>query len=89
MGKDSTYHILMYVLYVMYFSIPKEAVFDWDEIILNEISYQLVNYLKTSRFLMTAYLVLVVAYCNVFERLTSRGNFDAKKEPIQFWYPIL
>jgi len=38
---------------------------------------------------MTAYIVLVVAYCNVFEALPSRGNVEVEKHPIQFWYPVL
>jgi hypothetical protein len=38
---------------------------------------------------MTAYLVLVVSYCNVFEGFPLRGNLDVESEPVQFWYPVL
>jgi hypothetical protein len=45
--------------------------------------------MKTKRFFMTSYLVLVVAYCNVFEGLPSRGNVDVENDPAQLWYHVL
>jgi hypothetical protein len=68
-------------------------VFDWDEIISNEISYQLANYLKIQIFFMTAYLVLTMTYCNVFEGLPLRGNVGVmlmlKMNLFNYFYHVL
>jgi len=88
-GQESTSHIPRYVLYVLYLSFENEVIFDWDEIISNEIFYKLSNYLNIERFCMTSYLVLVVAYCNVFEGLPSMGNVDVENNSSHLWYPVL
>jgi hypothetical protein len=84
MGCEYTSHIPRYVLYVLYFYFQKEVIFEWTEMISNDISYQISNYTKIERFFMTSYLVLVVTYCNVFEGLPSRGNVDVENDPTQF-----
>jgi hypothetical protein len=57
------------------------VVFDWAEIISNEISYHLSNFMKTKRFFMTSYLVFSLVYCNVFEGLPPRGDIDIDNDP--------
>jgi hypothetical protein len=88
-GQDTTSYILRYVLYVLHFSVRMKVVFDWDEIISNEISYHLSNYMKTKRFFMTSYLLFYLGYCNVFEGLPPKGNVDIDNDLDKFWYPVL
>jgi hypothetical protein len=63
--------------------------FDWVELISDALCSQLANYLIVQSFYMAAYLVFVIAYCNVFDSLPIKANVDIHNEPVQFLHPVL
>jgi hypothetical protein len=88
-GKQLTSHIPRSTLYALYFSFQKDAMFDWAEVISNELCFQLSNYLRTERFFMATYLVFAIVYCNVFDSLPIKVSVNIHNEPVQFWHPVL
>jgi hypothetical protein len=62
---------------------------DWAELISDALCSQSANYLTVQSFYMEAYLVFVIAYCNVFDILPIKANVDIHNEPIQFLHPVL
>jgi hypothetical protein len=63
--------------------------FDWVELVSDALCSQLANYLTVQNFYMAAYLVFVIAYCNVFDSLFIKANVDIHNEPVQFLHPVL
>jgi hypothetical protein len=66
-GKESMTTVLRYVLYVFHLSIHESVLFDWDRIILSEVSFELVNFQKNKKFFMSSYLIFAIAYCHILE----------------------
>jgi hypothetical protein len=88
-GRESTSHIPRSALYALYFSFHKDAMFDWEEVISNELCFQLSNYFSTQIFFMAAYLVFTIVFCNFFDSLPVKETVNIHNEPVQFWHPVL
>lgn len=78
-----------YVLYFLYVTFNMDLIFDWDQVISNQISHQLPNYKEIGVFFMAAYLVYVVIYNFFVTELSVRKYLDVTVDPIQFCYPTL
>jgi hypothetical protein len=76
-GQESTTTISRMILYILYFIVKEQAIFDWGKLISIEISSQLSHYKRDKKFFMTSYLVFVIAYCCQFPKLTicKRVNY--------------
>jgi hypothetical protein len=87
--QESTTTIPRLALYILYFSIHEKAVFDWENIISNELSFQLSNFRKNKKFYMSSYLIFSITYCHVFKGLHLAKQVNCKIDPVQMWYPTL
>lgn len=56
----------------------KDSVFAWENVISNEISFQLANYFKTQMSFIMVYLVMAIIYYNVFNDLPPKRNMNPK-----------
>jgi hypothetical protein len=65
-----------YAMNVIYYTLHRDALLDWDELIYNEVAHQLENFIKTIRFFMSSYLVFSLVFCNCFERLEVRVEIN-------------
>jgi hypothetical protein len=88
-GQESTTIVPKLALYILYFSIHENAIFDWSRIISSELSFHLGNFHKSKRFYMSSYLIFVVTYCHVFKGLPLAKKVNCKFDPVQMWYPAL
>jgi hypothetical protein len=69
-GHETTASISEMILYILYFMVKEQAIFDWGKLISIEISSQLVQYKKDKKFFMSSYLVFAITHCCQFLRLT-------------------
>jgi hypothetical protein len=60
--------------------------FDWEEVISNELSFQLSNYFNNQRFFMATYLVFTIVFCNLFDGLPFKATINTHNEPIHLWH---
>jgi hypothetical protein len=73
-------------LYILYFTIHEEAIFDWGKIISSEISTQLSNFKSEKKFYMASYLIFSITYYHVFKGLSIGKRVNCKIDPITMWY---
>jgi len=84
-GQESTASISSMILYILYFSVKEQAIFDWGKLISIEISSQLSQYKKYKKFFMASYLVFAIAYCCQFRKLSIYKRVNCEIDPIAFW----
>jgi hypothetical protein len=77
--------ILWLALYILYFTIHEEVIFDWGKIISIEISSHLSKFKKENKFYMDSYLIFSITYCHIFKGLTIRKWVDWKIDPVTMW----
>jgi hypothetical protein len=61
-GQESTTTVSHMALYILYFTVNEQAIFDWGRIISYEISSQLSSYKRGKKFYMSSYLVFAIAH---------------------------
>lgn len=71
-------HVPKLVVFILHFSFRKDIVFAWENVISNEISFQLANYFKTHMSFIMVYLVMAIIYYNVFNDLPPKRNMNPK-----------
>lgn len=74
---------------MLYQTYKKYHVFEWDDIISNELAFQLTNLSKMKRFVIMAYLIIGLISSDNFSGLSCNPKFNVNQEPMQFRYPIL
>jgi hypothetical protein len=77
------------ILYILYFTVKKKAIFEWGKLISIEISSQLSQYKKDKKFFMASYLVFVIAHCCQFPKLSICKKVNCEFDPVTFWYHAL
>jgi hypothetical protein len=88
-GQESTTNISRMILYILYFTVKEQAIFDWGKLISIEISSQLLQYTRQKKFFMSSYLIFVVAHCCPFPRLSLCKKVNCEFDPVTFWYQTL
>jgi hypothetical protein len=78
-----------WLLYILYFTVNKQALFDWGRLISHEISSQLSSYKREKKFYMSSYLVFAIAHSCQFPQLSLSKKVNCKFHPITFWYQAL
>jgi hypothetical protein len=88
-GQESITIISCMILYILYFIVKEQVIFDWEKLISIEISSQLSHYKRDKKFFMASYFVFAIVYCCQFQKLTicKRVNFEI--DPVTFWYQAL
>jgi hypothetical protein len=88
-SQESATTIPRLALYILYFTIREEVIFDWGKMISTKISTQLLNFKKDKEFYMDSYLIIVITYCHVFKGLSIRKRVECKIDPVTMWYQAL
>jgi hypothetical protein len=88
-GQESTTTVPRLTLYILYFSIHENTMFDWERIISSELSFQLGNFRKNKKFYMSSYLIFTITYCHVFKGFPLAKQVNCKLDLVQMWYPTL
>jgi hypothetical protein len=88
-GQESTATISRMILYILYFTVKDQAIFDWGKLISIEISSQLSHYKRDKKLFMASYLVFVIVYCCQFPKLTICKRVNCEIDPVTFWYQSL
>jgi hypothetical protein len=88
-GQDSTTTIPRLALYILHFTVHENAIFDWEKIISNEVSAQLVNFKSEKKFYMASYLIFSITYCHIFKILSIGKRVNCKVDPVTMWYQAL
>jgi hypothetical protein len=88
-GQENTTNISHIILYILYFTVKEQAIFDWGKLISIEISSQLSQYKKDKKLFMASYLVFAIAYCCQFPKLSIYKKVNCEFDPITFCYQVL
>jgi hypothetical protein len=88
-GQENTANISHMILYILYFTVKEQAIFDWGKLISIEISSQLSQYKKDKKFFMASYLVFAIAHCCQFPKLFICKKVNCEFDPVTFWYQAL
>jgi hypothetical protein len=88
-GQESTATISRMILYILYFTVKEQDIFNWGNLISIEISSQLSHYKRDKKLFMASYLVFVIAYCCQFPNLTICRRVNCEVDPVTFWYQAL
>jgi hypothetical protein len=88
-GQESTAIFSCMILYILYFVVKEQAIFDWGKLISIEISSQLSQYKKDKKLFFASCLVFAIAYCCQFPKLSICKRVNYEFDPITFWYQAL
>jgi hypothetical protein len=86
---DSTTSSPRLALYILHFTVHENAIFDWEKIISNEVSAQLVNFKSEKKFYMGSYLIFAITYCHIFKILSIGKRVNCKVDPVTMSYQAL
>jgi hypothetical protein len=87
--QENTATISRMILYILYFTVKEQAIFEWGKLNSIEISSQLSQYKKDKKFFMASYLVFAIAYCCRFPKLSICKRVNCELDPVTFWYQVL
>jgi hypothetical protein len=65
-GQESTTTVSFMALYILYFTVNEQAIFDWGRLISYEICSQFSSYKRENKFYMSSYLVFAIAHSSWF-----------------------
>jgi hypothetical protein len=77
------------ILYILYFTVKEQAIFDWGKLISIEISSQFAQYKKEKKLFMSSYLVFTIVHCCQFLRLSMCKKVNCEFDLVTFWYQTL
>jgi hypothetical protein len=77
------------ILYILYFTVKEQAIFDWVKLISIEISSWLTHSKKDKKFFMGSYLIFAIVYCCQFPKLTISKRVNCETDPVTLWYQEL
>jgi hypothetical protein len=87
--QETTTNISRMILYILYFTVKEQAIFDLGKLISIEISSQLSQYKKEKKLFMSSYLVFTIAHCYQFPRLSVCKKINYEFDLVTFWYQTL
>jgi hypothetical protein len=87
LGCPYIFYILQ--LYILYFIVHEDVVFDWAKIILNDIFAQLMNFKREKFFYMASYLVFAITHCHVFKGMNVGKRLNPKIDHVTICYQAL
>jgi hypothetical protein len=83
-GQESTANISQMILYILYFTVKKQAIFHWGKLISIEISSQLLQYTRKKKLFMSSYLIFAVVNCCPFPALSMCKKVNCEFDPVTF-----
>jgi hypothetical protein len=72
------------ILYILYFTVKEQAIFDWGKLIFIEISSQLSQYKKDKKLFMSSYLIFAIVHCCRFPKLSILKNVNCEFDRVTF-----
>jgi hypothetical protein len=88
-GQERTATISRMILYILYFTVKEQTIFDWEKLISIEISSQLSHYKRDKKLFMDSYLVFSIVYGCQFPNLTIIKRLNCEIDPVTFRYQAL
>jgi hypothetical protein len=89
MGHEFTTRISYMILYILYFTVKEQAIFDSGKLISIEICSQLSRFKQEKTFYMSSYLVFAIAHFYPFPKLSVFKKLNCEFDPVTFWYQAL
>jgi hypothetical protein len=83
-GQESIANISQMILYILYFTVKKQAIFHWGKLISIEISSQSLQYKGQKKLFMSSYLIFVVVNCCPFPALSMCKKINCEFDPVTF-----
>jgi hypothetical protein len=84
--QENTANISCMILYILYFTLKEQAIFDWGKWISIEISSQLSQYKKDNKFFMASYLFFAISHCCQFPKLSICKKVNCEFDLVTFSY---
>jgi hypothetical protein len=88
-GQDNNASISRMILYILYITIQKKAIFDWGNLISIEIASQLSHYKNDRKVFMASYLIFDITHCCQFPNLTINKRVKCEADHVTLWYRVL
>jgi hypothetical protein len=88
-GQESTTSISRIVIYILYFTVKEQFIFDWGKLISIEICSQLSRFKESNKFYMSSYLIFAIVHCCLFPKLSLSKKINCEFDPVTFWYQAL
>jgi hypothetical protein len=77
------------ILYILYFTVKEQAIFDSRKLISIQISSQLSHYKKDKKIFMASYLIFAIVYCCQFPNLAIIKRVNHEIDLVTFRYEAL
>jgi hypothetical protein len=87
--QESTTSISRIVIYILYFTVKEQFIFDWGKLISIEIYSQLSRFKESNKFYMSSYLIFTIVHCCSFSKLSLSKKINYEFDPITFWCQAL
>jgi hypothetical protein len=88
-GQESMTSISRIVIYILYFTVKEQFIFDWGKLISIEICSQLSRFKEENKFYMSSYLIFAIVHCCLFPKLSLSKKINYEFDPVTFWYQAL
>jgi hypothetical protein len=88
-GQASTTSISHIIIYILYFTVKEQFIFDWGKLISIEICSQLSRFKESNKFYMSSYLIFAIVHCCPFPKLSLSNKINCGFDPVTFWYQAL
>jgi hypothetical protein len=88
-GQASTTSISHIIIYILYFTVKEQYIFDWGKLISIELCSQLSRFKESNKFYMSSYLIFAIVHCCPFPKLSLSNKINCGFDPVTFWYEAL
>jgi hypothetical protein len=88
-GHASTTSISYIIIYIFYFTVKEQYIFDWGKLISIELCSQLSRFKESNKFYMSSYLIFSIVHCFPFPKLSLSNKINYGFDPVTFWYETL
>jgi hypothetical protein len=85
-GQESTTSISCIVIYILYFTVKVQFMFDWGKLISIEICSQISQFKESNKFYMSSYLIFAIVHCCLFPKLSLSKQINYEFDLVTLWY---
>ena len=85
-GQASPTSISRIIIYILYFIVKEQIIFNWGKLISIEICSQLSRFKESNKFYMSSYLIFAIVHCCPFPNLSLSKKINCEFDPVTFWY---
>jgi len=77
------------VIYILYFTVKEQFIFDWGKLISIEICSQWSRFKESNKFYMSSYLIFAIVHCCSFPKLSLSNKINHGFDLVTLWYQAL